>query len=107
MGAGAGAALAAAWAMLMWAPSAGLSLSGISFVVALLMCLIGVIAVIASIKGHSAVLMVAFLASFLPVGAYLIQVEVWLRWLGLLDLILLAAAAMIWWGQRGVQGDPL
>jgi hypothetical protein len=101
LGALAGAVLSVLWAYAMWVPGAGLpSLAGISFAVALLMCFIAIIAVIASIHGHSGMLMVTFLASFLPVGAVLIQVELWFRWIGVLDLALFVAVGMIWVGAR-------
>jgi hypothetical protein len=45
-------------------------------------------------------LMVAFLASFLPVGAVLIQVDIWFRWIGMLDVALLVAVSLIWFGAR-------
>jgi hypothetical protein len=108
MGALAGALLSVLWSYAMWVPEAGLpSLSGISFAVALLMCFVAIIAVIASTRGHSGVLMVAFLASFLPVGAVLIQVDLWFQWVGLLDLLLLAATALIWFGARGMAPETL
>lgn len=101
VGALAGALLSVLWAYAMWVPEAGLpSLGGISFAVALLMCFIAIIAVIASVHGHSGMLMVAFLASFLPVGALMLQVDLWFRWIGVLDASLLAAAASIWFGTR-------
>lgn len=101
IGALAGASLSVLWAYAMWVPEAGLrSLSGIGLAVAFLMCFLAIIAVIASTRGHSGMLIVAFLASFLPVGAVLIQVDLWFRWLGVLDLALLAAAALIWLGSR-------
>jgi hypothetical protein len=100
VGALAGALLAVLWAYAMWIPAAGLPLSGISFAVALLMCFLAIIAVIAATHGHSTMLTIAFLASFLPVGAVLLRVDLWLRWIGILDLALLAAVALIWWGSR-------
>lgn len=101
LGALAGAVLSVLWAYAMWVPEAGLpSLAGISFAVALLMCFIAIIAVIASVHGHAGMLMVAFLASFLPVGAVLIQVDLWFRWIGALDVALLASVALLWLGAR-------
>lgn len=108
LGALAGAVLSVLWAYAMWVPEAGLpSLSGISFAVALLMCFIAIIGVIAAVHGHSGMLMVAFLASFLPVGAVLVQVDLWFQWVGMLDLALLAAASMIWYGSSGQKQDPV
>lgn len=99
LGIAAGAVLAALWSYIMWVPAAGLDVSGVSFAVAFLMCFCGIVAVLAAHRRHSAVLMIAFLASFLPVGALMLQVDLWLRWLGILDLFLLCAAALIWWGR--------
>jgi len=101
LGALAGSVLGLFWSYAMWIPEAGLrSLSGVGFAVALLMCFLAIIAVIASVRGHSGMLMVAFLASFLPVGAVLLQVELWFRWIGVLDLLLLAGAALLWFASR-------
>lgn len=99
LGMAAGSLLAVLWAYIMWVPAAGMDVSGVSFTVAFLMCVLGVIAVLASYRGHSTVLMISFIASFLPIGALMVQVDLWLRWLGILDLVLLAAAALIWWGR--------
>lgn len=101
LAAAAGAVLSVLWSYAMWMPEAGLSsLSGVGFAVALLMCLLAIIAVIAATRGHSAMIMVAFLASFLPVGAVLLRVDAWFRWIGVLDLLLLLAAALIWFASR-------
>ena len=97
----AGAVLSVLWSYAMWVPEAGLSsLSGVGFAVALLMCFVAIIAVIAGTRGHSGILMIAFLASFLPVGAVLLRVDLWFRWIGLLDLVLLVAAALLWFASR-------
>jgi len=88
------------WVFAMWVPAAALPLSGFSFAVAFFMSIIAIVAIIASIRGHSVVLSIAFLASFLPVGAVLIRVDLWFGWIGRLDLVLLVAAALIWWGSR-------
>jgi hypothetical protein len=106
LGMAAGALLAALWSYIMWVPNGGLDVSSVSsvgrFVILLIgfvMCLCGIIAAIAAYRRHSAVLMVAFIASFLPVGAVMIRDDSPLRWLGILDVVLLAAAALIWWGR--------
>jgi hypothetical protein len=46
-------------------------------------------------KGHSTVLFVVFIASFLPIGAYLLGVNHWLRWVGVLNVLILVAVLMI------------
>jgi hypothetical protein len=101
LGALAGALLSVAWTYAIWFPSGGLTLAGPSIIVAGLMALLALFAAIASLKGHKTVVLLIFIASFLPVGGYLLGVDHWLRWLGVLDLLLLAAAVLIWWGARG------
>jgi hypothetical protein len=51
--------------------------------------------------------MIAFLASFLPVGAVLVQVDLWFQWVGVLDLLLLLATALIWYGARDMPPEAL
>lgn len=95
-----GAAAGVAWAFAMWVPSAGLTLTGFSFVVALLMALLALFAVIAAVRGHAAVLVILFLASFFPVGAVLMTADHWLQWVGRADLGFLAGAVLMWLGGR-------
>jgi len=104
LGALAGALLAILWVYTMWAPGAALGLSGIGLAIGFMMVVIAVIAVIAAYHGHAAALLVAFLASFLPVGAVLIQAaDPEDRWIGLLDLALLVAAALVHFGKEAKQ----
>lgn len=100
VGSVAGGVLAVLWVYAIWFPSGGLTLAGPSIVLAGLMAVLAIFAAIAASKGHSTVLLLIFIASFLPVGGYLLGVDHWLRWLGVLDLLLLLAAALIWWGAR-------
>jgi hypothetical protein len=95
-----GAALSVAWCVAMWVPTAGLELTGISFVVALLMTLLALFAAIASVRGHFVVVTLVFLASFFPVGVALFNADHWLQWVGRLDVGFLVAAALMWIGQR-------
>ena len=90
------AALAAAWAFALWGPPAGLSLSGVSVVMALALVAFAVFAGIASAYGHAVVVVLLFLASFFPIGAFLMSADHWLKWVGWGDLGLLAAAALMW-----------
>lgn len=90
------ACLAAAWAFVLWVPAAGLTVSGISVVTALLLVAFAVFAGIASVHGHALVIALLFLASFFPVGAFLMPTDHWLKWVGWIDLGLLAAAVLIW-----------
>jgi hypothetical protein len=100
LGALSGAVTSILWMYAIWFPSQEISMSGVSVAVAWLMAMIAVFAIIASVKGHHVVLFVAFLASFLPVGAYLLYVRDWPRWIGVLNLILLAASILLWQSAR-------
>jgi hypothetical protein len=90
------AALAVVWAYTLWVPAAGLSLSGVSVIMALALVAFAVFAGIASAYGHAAVLVLFFLASFFPIGAFLMQADHWLKWVGWGDLGLLVAAILTW-----------
>ena len=103
IGAASGAIVAILWMLGVWMPTSGLALTGINFVVALLMALAAIFAVIASIRGHAGVLLVVFVASFFPVGVALIGAEHWLRWAGALNVCYLVAAILIWLGRRRVK----
>jgi hypothetical protein len=94
------ASLASAWAVALWVPAAGLTPTGISVVTALLLVVLAIFAGIASVYGHAVVLALLFLASFFPVGAFVMPTDHWLKWVGWLDLGLLAAAVLIWLTSR-------
>jgi hypothetical protein len=96
LGVACGAAIAAVWAFVLWVPSAGLTVTGISVVTALVLVVFGVFAAIAAAHGHALVVVLFFLASFFPVGAFLLPTDHWLRWVGWIDLGLLVAAILIW-----------
>jgi hypothetical protein len=90
------AALAVVWAYTLWVPAAGLSLSGVSVIMALALVAFAVFAGIASAYGHAVVLVLFFLASFFPIGAFLMGADHWLKWVGWGDLGLLVAAILTW-----------
>jgi hypothetical protein len=90
------AVLASAWAVALWVPSAGLTVTGISIVTALLLIAFAVFAGIAAAHGHGAIVALFFLASFFPVGAFVMPTDHWLKWVGWVDLGLLLAAVLIW-----------
>ena len=100
IGALCGAALSVAWVYAVWVPAAGLSLSNVSIVVALLLVAFALFAVIASLRGHATVVILLFLASFFPIGAFLLPTDHWLHWVGWADLGLLVAGAMMWVTRR-------
>jgi hypothetical protein len=90
----------------IWFPSPEISMSGVSVAVAWFMAVIAVFAIIASLRGHHVVLFIAFLASFLPVGAYLLYVRDWPRWIGILNLVLLGASILLWQSTRRARTAP-
>jgi hypothetical protein len=91
---------ASAWAVALWVPAAGLTPTGISVVTALLLVVLAIFAGIAAVHGHAVVLTLLFLASFFPVGAFVMPTDHWLKWVGWLDLGLLLAALLIWLSSR-------
>jgi hypothetical protein len=106
LGALCGAVLAVAWAFALWVPTAGLTLAGVSVVTALLLTVLALFAVIASLRGHPTVLVLLFLASFFPVGAFLMGTDHWLRWSGWVDLGLLSAAVVLWVTRAAAPAAP-
>jgi hypothetical protein len=80
----------------LWVPAAGLTVTGISVVTALLLVTFAVFAAIAAVYGHATVIALLFLASFFPVGAFLMPTDHWLKWVGWVDIGLLVAAVLIW-----------
>jgi hypothetical protein len=94
------AILAGAWAFVLWVPSAGLTVTGISVVTALLLVVLAVFAGIAAVYGHATVVALLFLASFFPIGAFLLPTDHWLKWVGWVDLGLLVSAVLIWATRR-------
>ena len=97
------AGLASAWAYVLWVPSSGLTLAYLNVVTALLFVVLAVFAGIAAVHGHAAVIAVAFLASFFPIGISLLARDHWLQWVGWLDVGLLVSAVLIWVTRRRVE----
>lgn len=106
LGALSGAVTSILWMYAIWFPSPEISMSGVSVAVAWFMAMLAIFAIIASVKGHHVVLFVAFLASFLPVGAYLLYVRDWPRWIGVLNLVLLGASILLWQSTRRRRSPP-
>ncbi len=104
LGLGCAAALASAWAYVMWVPAAGLTLENVNVVTALLFVVLAVVAGIAAVHGHATVIALAFVASFFPIGVSLLPRDHWLQWVGWLDVGLLVSALLIWLTRRGTAG---
>ena len=97
IGAASGVAACGLWLWALGTPQPSFSFSGVSIAIAILMMLIAIFAVIASVRGHGVALVVMFIMSFFPVGAYLFGIPHWLRWIGVTDLGFLVAGLMIWY----------
>jgi hypothetical protein len=100
VGALTGLGVSAGWFFAIWVPTAGLTLTGIDLVVALLMAALALFGMIASVRGHVIVVTLVFLASFFPVGVALATAEHWMRWVGRANVGFLVAALLIWAGSR-------
>ena len=94
-GAVAGALSCLLWMATIWDPTSPFSFWAVSYAVVFAMILIAIIAVIASIKGNSTMLLVMFFVAFLPVGLYVIAVPHWIRWIGLANLGYLIAGLLL------------
>jgi hypothetical protein len=100
-------AAAGMWAFDLWVPGAGLTSGGVNVVMQLLLVTFAIFAGIAAANGHAVVVTLFFLASFFPVGAALMFAQHWLRWVGWIDLGLLAAAVLLFATRRYVaEPDP-
>ena len=98
------AGLSAAWAFALWVPSGGLTLTGVSVIGALMFLVLALFAGIASVHGHAAVVALAFVASFFPIGVSLLPRDHWLQWAGWLDLGLLVAAVLLFATRQNAKG---
>ena len=100
-----GVGTCALWMMAIWFPFSGLTLSGASLIVAIVMIMIALFAVIASINAHGGVLLFLFLASFFPVGLYLLGLSGWYRWIGVFNLGFLLAGLAIKTGSHSSRNN--
>ena len=92
-----GVAVAGAWTFALWVPAqGGLTLTGVSVVTALALIAFGLFAAVAALHGHAIVVALFFLASFFPVGAFVMPTDHWLKWVGWIDLGLAVAAILLW-----------
>ena len=96
----AGAAATVLWVAIMWFPVSGFMLDGIGVVVGAFMALFALVAAIGAYHGHAFVVFICFVASFFGVGAFALNVDHWFRVFGVLDLLLLISAVMIWLSAR-------
>ena len=84
------------WMMTLWIPDASFSFNIASMAVVLLMIILAIIAIVASLKGHAAVLIVMFGISFFPIGLYVLGIPHWIQWVGLANIGYLLAGVIIW-----------
>ncbi len=84
------------WLAVLWLPSERDVLGHFGVVGAVLMLFFAILGVIAAHRGHGNLMLAMFLAAFLPVGAFMLwTTQPMYRWLGLLNLIYLAAALVV------------
>ncbi len=102
----AGGITAALWIFPIWVETGGLRFEGISVVVAVFMAALGLVAAIASWHGHATVIFFCFVLSFFGIGTFALNVDNWFRIFGVLDLMLFAASAMIWYSRRTGKPEP-
>ena len=100
-----GAGASACWIVAMVVEGSGLELGGLTFIVALGMAVMAMIAVIASVHGHGIVLMVLFFASFFPVGMSILDLPTWAQAIGVLNIGYFLAGLILWWANRMVGRD--
>ena len=89
----------------MWGPTSILSLSGTSFAGALVMSMLAIVAVIASVRGHSGALLVIFFFSFCPIGFFFLSEAHWLSWAGILNLGYLVGGVLMWYTREPAVTD--
>jgi hypothetical protein len=71
----------ALWVFALWFPGAAEVFAGSwSVAIGLLMLIVALLALIAAYHGHGNLMLAMFLASFLPIGAFMLYANHWLRW---------------------------
>jgi hypothetical protein len=83
------------WLWALGTPQGTFSLSAVHIAIGVLMMLFAIFAVIASVRGHGLALLIVFIMSFFPVGAYLYGIPHWLHWIGVSNLGFLVAGLLI------------
>jgi hypothetical protein len=100
VGAASGVVACGLWLWALGTPQGTFSLSALNIAIGVLMMLFAIFAVIASVRGHGVALVIIFIMSFFPVGAYLYGIPLWLRWIGVTDLGFLVGGLMILYSAR-------
>jgi len=95
LGVAASSAIVILWAAFLVRESGAPGVTGMTSSVAVFMILIGMIALGASWRAKPIGMLIAFAASFLPVGLYVLASEGFYRLIGVADLLLLAAALLL------------
>jgi hypothetical protein len=97
IGGASGVAACGLWLWALGVPQGTFTLNALNIGIGVLMMLFAIFAVIASVRGHGIALVVLFVMSFFPVGGYLIGVDHWLRWIGVMDFGFLLGGVLIWY----------
>lgn len=69
------------------------------------MSMLAIVAIIASVRGHSIALMLIFFVSFFPIGFFFLSEAHWLSWTGILNLGYLLGAVLMWRTRKPVVTD--
>jgi hypothetical protein len=84
------------WLAVLWLPAEREVLGHFGVVGAALMLFFAILGVLAAHRGHGNFMLGIFLAAFLPIGAFMLwTTQPMYRWIGLLNLLYLAAAIMV------------
>jgi hypothetical protein len=91
-----GAVAAILWMMSLWAPDTSFTFNIASTAVVLFMIILAIVIIVASMKAHATVIVVAFGISFFPIGLYVLGIPHWIQWVGLANIGYLLAGVIIW-----------
>lgn len=102
----AGGGAAFLWISAIWFPRDGLDLSGPYLLpTAVLMAVIGLVSAIASYHAHLRIMLIGFVASFLPVGLALMDADHFLRYASRLNIVLAVATLVILVARLGEKNE--
>ena len=73
------------------------------------MVILAIVGIVAALRAHGIMVLIAFVASFFPVGFYFISQPYWLRWVGFLNFGFLVAGLLLWLARKlaTVQAKPI
>ena len=75
-----------------------------TYLVAALMMALAVAGLIAGLRVRPGVVLLVAVASFVPIGLYLLGVPGIFRWIGVANVLLLVSGLLMWAGRKGLPG---